>query len=85
MPENVTACHNKFILRMVRSHFALSVYSDSTGGNLLLKSVTYHAESTGEPSLPLVVKIVGSSLLALLCLSRVLWFAFRYRKKNRSV
>jgi len=59
------------------------VYSDSTGGNLLLKSVTYHADSTGEPSLPLVVKIVGSSLLALLCLSGV-WFAFRYRRKCRS-
>ena len=68
---------------MVLSYFVLSVYSDSTGGNLLHNNETYHGQSTGESSLPLVAKIVGSSLLALLCLSGVLWFAFRYRKKNR--
>jgi len=75
---------NKFIFCMVLSHFVLSVYSDPTGSNLL-KNVTHHTESTGESSLPLVAKIVGSSLLALLCFSGIFWFAFRYRKKSRSV
>ena len=52
-------------------------------GGHLLKNVTYHAENTEKSSLPQVAKILGSSLLALLCLSGVLSFAFRYRKKNR--
>ena len=65
------------------SYHPLSVYSDHTEGNLVLKNETYHAESTGESSLLLAAKIVGSSLMALLCLSGILWFAFRYRRKSR--
>ena len=57
--------------------------ADPTGGNLLHNNETYHDRSTGESSLPLVAKIVGSLVLALLCLSGVLWFAFRYRRKSR--
>ena len=57
--------------------------ADPTGGNLLHNNETYHDRSTGESSLPLVAKIVGSLVLALLCLSGVLWFGFRYRRKSR--
>ena len=56
------------------------MHSDSTGENLVNKNETSHGESTGESSLPLVAKIVGP-LLALLCLSGILWFA--YRRKSR--
>ena len=66
---------------MPLSYFVLSD-SASTGGHLL-KNVTYHTGNTEKSSLPLIAKILGGSLLALLCLSGVLWFAFRYRKKNR--
>ena len=59
--------------------FHFLVHSDSTGENLVNKNETYH-ESTGESSLPLVAKIVGP-LLALLCLSGILLFA--YRRKSR--
>ena len=55
----------------------------SIGGNLLHKNETFHGQSTGESSFALVAKIVGSSLLVLLCLSGVLWFLFRYRRRNR--
>ena len=67
---------------MALSYFVLSD-SGSTGDNLLPKNVTYHAENTEKSSLPLVATIVGSSLLVLLCLSGVLWFGLRSRKKNR--
>jgi len=63
--------------------FRSLLYSDSTGGNILHNNGTYHGHSTGESSLLLVAKIVGSSLLALLCLSGVLWFALRYLRKRR--
>ena len=53
------------------------------GGTLLHSNETYNDQSTGESSLPMVVKIVGSSLLGLLCLTGVLWFAIRYRRKSR--
>ena len=68
---------------MVLSYFVLSVQLHSRGRNILHNNETHHGLSTGESSLPLVAKIVGSSLLALLCFSGVLWFAFRYRKKYR--
>jgi len=61
------------------------VNSDSAGRNLVLKNVTSRAENTEESTWPLVATIVGSSLLALLCLSGVLWFAFKYRRKSRLV
>ena len=54
---------------------------DSTGGNLH-GNETYNGQSTGKSSLQLVAAIVGSSLLALLCLSGILWFAFRNRRKR---
>ena len=57
--------------------------ADPTGGKLLHNNETYLDRSTGKPSLPLVANIVGSSLLALLCLGGGLWFAFRYRRKSR--
>ena len=57
--------------------------ADSTGGTLLHNNDTYLDSSTGKSSLPLVAKIVGSLLLALLCLSGGLWFAFKYRRKSR--
>ena len=64
--------------------FLSLLYStDSIAGNLLHNNGTFHGQSTGESSLPLVAKIVGSSLLVLLCLSGVLWFVFRYRRSNR--
>ena len=79
MSENYT----DFILSRVLSYFFFSVYStDATGGNLH-NNDTYHGQSTGKSSLPLEAMIVGSSLLALLCLSGALWFAFRYRRKSR--
>ena len=54
------------------------LYLNSTGEN-----ETHHGHSTGESSLPLVAKIVGSSVLALLCFGGVLWFALRYLRKRR--
>ena len=78
MSENYT----DFILSRVLSYFFFSVYStDSTGGNLH-NNDTYHGQSTGESSLPLVAKILGSSISGLLFLSGVLWFALRYRRKR---
>ena len=66
---------------MALSYFFLSD-SDPAGDNLP-KNVTYHADNTEKSSLPLVATIVGSSLMALLCLGGVLWFGLRSRKKNR--
>ena len=64
--------------------FHFFVYSaDSTEGNRLHNNETYHYQSPEESSLPLVAKILGSLLSALLCLSGILWFAFRYRRKSR--
>ena len=64
--------------------FLSLLYStDSIGGNLVHNNETFHGQSTGESSLPLVAKIVGSSLLVLFCLSGVLWLVFRYRRRNR--
>ena len=63
--------------------FLVLVYSDdSSGGNLVLGNETFSSQSTGKSSLQLVATIVGSSLLALLCLSGILWFAFRNRRKS---
>ena len=57
--------------------------SDSSGSNLPHNNQTYYGQKAGESSLPLVAKIAGSSLLVLLSLSAVLWFAFRYCRKSR--
>ena len=81
--NNAFVARKEFIFRMVLSYFVLSVHSNSSGSNHLLKNVTSRAESTGKSSWPLVAKIVSSSLLALLCFSGILWFAFRSRKRNR--
>ena len=63
---------------MVLSYFVL--YANSAGGNRLHNNETY--QSTGESSLLLVAKILGSSISGLLCLSGVLWLALRYRRKR---
>ena len=64
--------------------FHILVFSaDSTADTPLHNNETYHGQSAGESSLSRVAKIVGSSLSALLCLSGVLWLAFRYRRKSR--
>jgi len=71
---------------MKEIHFpygVVSVYLNSRGSNLRHNNDTYHGQSTGEFYLSLVAKIVGSSVLGLLCFSGVLWFAFRYLKRNR--
>jgi len=73
----------QFIFRMVLSYFVLSVHSNASGSNNLLKNVTSRAESPGESSWPLVAKTVSCSLVALLCFGGILWFVFRYRKRNR--
>ena len=65
--------------------FLYLLYSDSTGGNFIHNNETDHGQSTGESSLLLVAKISGSSILALLCLSGILWFVLRHRRKNRWV
>ena len=52
--------------------FSSFLYSNSTGGDHL----------HGQRSLLLVAKILGSSISGLLCLSGVLWFALRYRRKQ---
>ena len=63
--------------------FRSLLHSDSIGEKFLDKNETYEGQSAGESPFPLVAKIVGCSLLALLCLSGVLWFAFGHRKKSR--
>ena len=68
---------------MLKLPIAFSVNADSPGRNLVLKNVTSRAENTEESTLPLVATLVGSSVFALLCLSGVSWFAFRYRRKSR--
>ena len=72
---------NSSLAGCLRNSFFI-VLPVSIGGNVLHNNTTSHGQSTGESSLPLVAKIVGSSLLALLCLSGVLWFAFRHRRKS---
>ena len=64
--------------------FRSLLHSDSSGGNLPHNNQTYHGQNTGESSLSLVAKIAGSSLLVLICLIGVLWFAFRYRRSRKS-
>ena len=56
--------------------FRSLLYSISTGDNHL------HDQSNGQSSLLLVAKILGSSISGLLCLSGILWFALRYRRKQ---
>ena len=59
------------------------LYPDSIGGIVLQNNETaYHGQSTGESTLQLVATILGSSISGLLCLSGVLWFALRYRRKR---
>ncbi|KAL9957968.1 hypothetical protein ACROYT_G034928 [Oculina patagonica] len=48
------------------------------------KNATYLGLSTGNSSFPLVAKILGGSLLALLCFSGALWLALRHLRKSRS-
>ena len=87
MFKKLTKLGNLFVVEnhfcIVLSYFVLFLYSDSTGGDHLHNNETYSGQSAGESSLPLVAKILGSSLLALLCLSGVLWFALRYLRKRR--
>ena len=58
-------------------HISLSIEE-----NHLNTNETSRNQGTGEFSLPLMAKIVGSSVLSLLCLSGILWFGFRYRNKS---
>ena len=78
MLENCIRFQQSFVVFHFLVHSA-----DSTGDNLLHNNETYRGQSNGKSSLPLEATIVGSLLLALLCLSGVLWFAFRYRRKSR--
>ena len=68
-------------------HFSLLWFPSfcffSTEDNFLHNNNTYHdGQSTRESSLPLLAKIAGGSLLALLCFSGLLWFALRYRRSR---
>ena len=72
--------HSEIKFISTRGHVISSMYSTDS---ILHNSETYPDQSNGESTLPLLAKFVGSSLLALLCSSGVLWFAFRYRSKSR--